>query len=323
MATILLTGATGFVGRRLAPTLLAAGHAVRGLSRDATRARADEPRLDWVEGDVGDEGSMRAALRGCDAAYFLVHAIGEGRHYAEHEIAAARCFARAAEREDVRRIVYLGGVAPAGKPSPHLQSRLDVGEALRAGRVPAVELRASMIIGHGSESWTIVRDLAARLPAMILPRWLRSRTQPVAIDDVVVALVRALDLPASVSRWYDVPGPEIMSGREILERTAHLLGHRRPPMFEVPLLSPRLSAHWVRLVTRANWKVAQQLVLGLTGDLLARDDHYWGEIGHPTRLGFEEAAHRALAEEHAQGDDPAGTWGAVERALAPREPQRG
>jgi uncharacterized protein YbjT (DUF2867 family) len=216
--------------------------------------------------------------------------------------------------------VYLGGVAPTGAGSEHLRSRLDVGEALRSGPVKTVELRASMIVGHGSLSWLIVRDLAARLPFMILPRWLKSRTQPVAIADVVIALVRALDLPVPASASCDIPGPFTLSGTEILEETARVLGLPHPRMIEVPLLSPRLSSLWVRFVTRANWSVAREVVVGLADDLLARDDQFWRLIDHPNRLTFAEAARVALSTERRQ-QPVAGTWGAIELARGLRERQ--
>ncbi len=208
-------------------------------------------------------------------------------------------------------------MAPTGPGSEHLRSRLDVGEALRAGPVPAIELRASMIVGHGSLSWLIVRDLAARLPLMILPRWLKSRTQPVAIDDVVISLVRALDLPLEASAWFDIPGPGILSGREILEETSRVMGLARPRMISVPFLTPRLSSLWVRFVTRARWSVAREVVIGLTEDLLAHDDRFWQLIDHQRLSTFAEAARRALDAERAEGPVP-GLWGALERARGQR-----
>ena len=310
--TILLTGATGFVGSAVRPALQAAGWHVRGLTRDAARAARHAPGLDWVEGDVGDRDAMASALEGAQAALYLVHGIREGAGYHEREVAAAAGFSAAAAEAGVQRIVYLGGVAPTGPGTEHLRSRVEVGETLRAGSVPTIELRASMIVGHGSLSWLIVRDLAARLPVMILPRWLRSRTEPVAIDDVIVALVRALDLPIEANAWFDVPGPEVLSGKEFLDRTAVLMGLGAPLSIDVPFLSPRLSSLWIRMVTRADWSVAREVVIGLTEDLLARDDDFWSRIDHPQRLDFDEAARRALAAE--RGSRPArGFWGLVER----------
>jgi uncharacterized protein YbjT (DUF2867 family) len=317
--TVLLTGATGFVGGAVRPALSSAGWRVRCLTRNAARARSRQPALEWVEGDVGDPVSCARALDGCSAAVYLVHGIGESADYHGRERAAATTFAEAAARAGVGRIVYLGGVAPAGRASEHLRSRLDVGEALRAGPVETIELRASMIVGFGSLSWLIVRDLAARLPIMVLPRWLKSRTQPIAIDDVVIALVRALDLPPAASAWFDLPGPVTLSGKQILEETARILGLAHPRMIELPLLSPHLSSLWVRFVTRARWPVAREVVVGLNHDLLAADDRFWRLIDGPNRLLFAEAAQRALAAERRQRPAP-GPWGAVERArgLAPR-----
>jgi uncharacterized protein YbjT (DUF2867 family) len=241
-----------------------------------------------------------------------VHGIGEGADYHRREVRAAATFSAAAAAAGVERIVYLGGVAPMGTGSDHLRSRLEVGEALRAGSVQAVELRASMIVGHGSLSWLMVRDLAARLPFMVLPRWLKSRTQPVAIDDVVIALLRALELPLTQSAWFDIPGPVTLSGKEILEATARVLGLDPPGMLEVPLLSPRLSSLWVRFVTRAQWSVAREVVVGLTEDLLAQDDRFWQLIQHPHRLSFSAAARLALDAERGQRRVQ-GTWGVIER----------
>lgn len=311
--SLLLTGATGFVGSAVRPALAAAGWDVRCMTRDPARARAHEPDLEWVHGDVGDVASTTRALDGCQVALYLVHGIGEGPDYHDREVLAAAGFGQAAKAAGVQRIVYLGGVAPIGTGSEHLRSRLDVGEALRTGPVRTIELRASMIIGHGSLSWLIVRDLAARLPVMVLPRWLKSRTQPVAIDDVVIALVRAVDMPLETSAWFDIPGPEVLSGKQILKETSGVMGLIHPHMVEVPFLSPRLSSLWVRFVTRAKWSVAREVVIGLTEDLLAHDGHFWQLVDHPHRLTFTEAARRALDAERAAGP-VRGLWGVVERA---------
>lgn len=311
---LLLTGATGFVGAAVQPALVAAGWSVRCLTRDLARARARRPELDWVAGDVADEASCRRALKGCSAALYLVHSMGEGAGYQRRDEKAAGSFARAAAAAGLQRIVYLGGMIPADSPSRHLSSRVEVGRILRAGSVPTLELRASMIVGCGSLSWLVVRDLAARLPAMVLPRWLESRTEPVAIDDVVTALVRALELPLqSGSAWFDIPGPQALSGQQILEQTAHVMGLPRARVIRVPLLSPRLSALWVRFVTRARWSVAREIVVGLTHDVLSHDDRFWQLIQHPRRQTFAEAAERALSHER-EADRPHGAWGVVELA---------
>ncbi|MFL5305561.1 MAG: NAD(P)H-binding protein [Polyangia bacterium] len=314
---VLLTGATGFVGRAAESKLVSAGWQVRSLTRQMGRARPSSPGVEWAQGDVASAADSGRALEGVQAALYLVHGMGEGKDFARREIEEAGRFADAAARAGVRRIVYLGGVAPAGGASPHLSSRLAVGDTLRAGPVPTIELRASMIIGHGSLSWLIVRDLAARLPLMVLPSWLRSRTEPVGIDDVVAALVGALELPEGDHGCFDLPGPDVLSGREILDETARQMQLDPPFVVEVPVLTPRLSSHWVRFVTRAQWAVAREVVVGLTHDLLARDDLFWRRIGHPRRLSFAEAACRALA---AEGPTP-GTWGAIERLLKRRRPR--
>jgi uncharacterized protein YbjT (DUF2867 family) len=315
---VLLTGATGFVGGALAPRLVASGWRVRALTRNLGRVPRGGPDatadLSWVTGDVARVGEDARLLEGVTAAFYLVHAMTEGPDFARREVDQAGRFADAAGRAGVGRIVYLGGIAPAGPPSPHLASRLAVGETLRRGPVPTIELRASMIVGRGSLSWLIVRDLAARLPVMVLPSWLRSRTQPVAIDDVVAALAGALDLPLGGSASFDLPGPDVLSGHEILDEAARQMQLPRPHAVEVPLLTPRLSSHWVRFVTRAQWAVAREVIVGLTHDVLARDDLYWGRIGRDRRLTFAEAVRRALTDE-----PPApGPWGAVERLLRRR-----
>ena len=298
-ARILLTGASGFVGSSLHPALTRVGYAVRGMTRIPERALSRWPDREWVAGDLEDEASVRAALDGCDAAYYLAHSMGGGADFRQREHEQAERFSRIAAECGVQRIVYLGGIDPQGPPSEHLASRLEVGRILREGAVPTLELRAGMIVGTGSLSWTIVRDLAARLPFMVLPKWLKSRMEPVAIDDVIHALRDGLALELLESAAYDLPGPEAMTGREALERTAISMGLRRPLMVPVPFLTPRLSSHWLRFVTRAEWSVARELVLGLSHDLLARSREYWLLIGHPGLVPFEEAARRALAQETA------------------------
>lgn len=296
MAKVLVTGGTGFVGQALLRALVAAGHEVRATTRDLARG-ASAPGVEWVRCDVSDRGDVDRALDGIDAAYFLVHGMGSGQHdYAAKERRSAALFAEAAARAGVERIIYLGGVAPVAKPSEHLKSRLEVGEILRAGAVKTLELRASMILGKGSASWQIVRDLAMRLPGMLLPAWTASRTCPVAIEDVTVALVRGLDLPLPESAWYDIPGPEVLSGREILLRIAALRG-RRVPSLRVPLLSVSLSSWWLKLVTRADFSLARELVLGFTGDLLPLDARYWKEIDYEPQWTFDAAARAALEQE--------------------------
>lgn len=296
MARVLLTGATGFVGARLHDRLCAAGWRVRCLTRRPDAARERWPRREWVGGDVGDPTAVAVALRGCRSAMYLVHGVGDGRGWARREVRAAESFARAAEQAGLERIVYLGGVAPSGAPSEHLRARLETGEALRAGAVPCLELRAAMIVGEGSASWTIVRDLAARLPAMLLPAWLAHRSEPVAVDDVIAALVAATRIALPRSTWWDLPGPEALSGKEILLRVAAVMG-RKPTVLDVPVVTPWLSSQWIRAVTRANPALARELVEGLTSDLLATRPGFWDAARIGPRMRLEEAARRAIRAE--------------------------
>jgi uncharacterized protein YbjT (DUF2867 family) len=224
--------------------------------------------------------------------------------------------ADAATKVGLQRIAYLGGVAPRVHASEHLASRLEVGRILRAGDVPTIELRAAMIIGVGSASWQIVRDLALRLPVMVLPAWMSSRLSPIALDDVVQALIRALEIPVSTCTYFDIPGPDTLSAREILERIAALEG-RVIPAISLPWLTPRLSALWLKLVTGADFALARELVFGLTEDLLAEDERYWELTGYRPRLSFDTAARRALEEERCQ-HRASGRFGVLEEAFVRR-----
>jgi uncharacterized protein YbjT (DUF2867 family) len=313
--TVLVTGATGCVGGALVPALLAAGHRVRATTRGGADSR--NGGVEWVDADLSRPADLPRALDGVAAAYFLVHGMASAREdYTEEERRGAAAFSRAAEAAGVERIVYLGGVAPRGRPSKHLASRLAVGEVLRSGRVPCLELRASMIIGAGSASWQVVRDLALRLPAMLLPAWSESRTAPVAIEDVVRALAAALDLPLPESTWFDLPGGTVLRVREILEHVAALRG-RSLPALRAPLPVPRVSTLWLKLVSDADWRVVRELVLGLSHDLLPRDDRYWSLAGLPPPLTFDEAARRALADDR-PGEGLRGAVTAIEEALVAR-----
>jgi uncharacterized protein YbjT (DUF2867 family) len=296
---ILVTGATGFVGSHLVVALRAAGHTVRGATRAPDAARARSPELDWVQLDVARPETLGPALAGCDAAIYLVHGMepGHAADYPERERASATAFAAAAGDAGLQRIVYLGGVVPATGASRHLASRQRTGEILRAGPVETIELRAAMVIGAGSASWVMVRDLARRLPAMLLPRWLRNTSFPIAIEDVVHGIVAALALPRAGSRVYDLPGLERLTHREVLVRAAAAMG-RRPWMVGVPVLTPRLSSYWIGLVTRASLPMARELVEGLRANLEPSGESLWNHVDHRP-MPIDEAIRRALADETA------------------------
>ena len=292
MDKVLITGATGFVGARLCDALSRSGVPLVCATRALAAAAKKHPDRAWRMMDMARPETLDPALKGCRAAFYLVHGMREGDGFAEREAKAAVAFRDAAARAGLQRIVYLGGVAPAGPASEHLESRLRTGSLLREGSVPVFELRASMIIGADGASWRIVRDLAVRLPLMILPKWLETRTEPIALDDVVFALEKALDLPVALAGVYDLPGPETLSAHDIIFRTAHLRG-RRPRALRVPILSPRLSSYWLKLVTRADYSVARELVLGLASDLVSTGKPFWAVAPHEL-VGFDEAARAAL-----------------------------
>lgn len=293
---VLVTGATGFVGSHLFSALEREGFDVVGGTRDPDEARTRAPGRTFRHVDLDRPASVAAALAEVDSAVYLVHSMGGGRHYAEAEQKNAHAFRAAAERRGLERIVYLGGMRPSGAVSRHLKSRLATGETLRAGRVPTVELQATMVVGGGSESFRIVRDLAARLPFMLLPRWLESRSQPVAIADVAAAIVHALQMPLEGSTVLAVPGPESLTGRDMILRTARALGHD-PKVLGVPLVTPRLSSYWIRWVTRANPQVATELVEGLRSNIVADGPEIWDSMPDYPRTPFDEAVAIALREE--------------------------
>jgi len=298
-ATVVVLGSSGFVGRELVKALAREDDVhVRAASRHRKpRESADPGPIESVTSDLRKPETLGAALRDADTIYYLVHSMGTGSgDFRRIERECAQNLAHAAAEAGCRRVVYLGGVAPRGLPSEHLASRLEVGEILRAGTVPAVELRAAMIVGNGSVSWQIVRDLAVRLPLMLLPKWLESKSAPVALTDVIRALVEARRVPLEGSAWFDIPGPEILTAREMLARVGLLRG-RRVPMLRVPVLSPRLSALWLKFVTGADYAIARELVLGLAEDLLPEDARYWDLIGHHDLMSFERAAKHALETE--------------------------
>ena len=271
--TILLTGATGYIGGRLLPLLERSGARVRCLARDPARLRARvAPATEITRGDCLDEASLDAALAGVDTAFYLVHSMTTRRDFADIDHRAAATFGRAAANAGVRRIVYLGGLSDGGDTlSPHLRSRNETGDSLRASGVPVVEFKASIVIGAGSLSFEMIRALVERLPIMICPRWIRTQTQPIAVDDLLAYLIAALALPHGDSRTFEIGGPDVISYGDLMREYARQRGLRRW-LVPVPLLTPRLSGLWLALVTPAQARVGRALVEGLRNATAVRSD---------------------------------------------------
>jgi uncharacterized protein YbjT (DUF2867 family) len=300
--TCLVTGATGYVGGRLVPELLAAGHRVRVLVRDPTKVRD----LPWresvtvVQGDAADPDAVRRAMDGADVAYYLLHSIQEGTGLEVEEQRVARSFASAAAGSGVQRLVYLGGLAPAipaPQMSPHMRSRVEVGSVLRSSGVPTVELRAAVIIGSGSASFEMLRHLTERLPAMITPRWVRQRTQPIAIRDVLRYLVASADLPSDVDRAFDIGGPEVLTYEQMMHRYAAVAGLRPRVILPINLLTPGLSSHWVNVVTPVPRAIARPLVESLRHPSVCSEHDIARWIPDPPGglITFDDAVALALA----------------------------
>jgi uncharacterized protein YbjT (DUF2867 family) len=275
---VAVTGATGYIGGRLVPRLLTAGHRVRCVARTPGKLRdrpfADDGRVEMVACDLEDEAAAEAALRGCGSAYFLVHSmLAAGSDYAQADRRIARSFARAAESAGVGRIVYLGGLGETGKwLSEHLSSRREVEHELASGKVPVTVLRAAMIIGAGSASFEILRYLVERLPVMITPRWVSTRCQPIGVRDVLHYLVACLDAPATTGRTLDIGGPEVMTYKQIIRVMAEARRLPRRWIVPVPFLTPRLSSLWIHLVTPISSRIARPLAEGLRNEVVCRDN---------------------------------------------------
>lgn len=267
----LLTGATGYVGGRLLPRLLDAGYRVRCLVRDASRlTRRYAERVELVEGDAADAEILVRALKGVDVAWYLLHGMGAGGDWRDGDRRVAEGFGAAAKAAGTSRIVYLGGLGSGTELSPHLASRQEVGRILRASGVPTVELRALIVIGPGSLSFELVRDLVERLPVMVTPRWVRVAAQPIAVDDVLEYLLEAADVPAPESRVFEIGGPEPVSYGMLMREYARQRGLRRW-MVPVPVLTPRLSGLWLELVTPVRAAVGRELLEGVRNPTVVTD----------------------------------------------------
>lgn len=290
---VAVIGATGTIGRPLVE-VLARSHDVVGVARSSQPA---DGTVRWIAADATDPVAMRAALADIDVVYHLVHSLGSA-DFEERDRAAAKAVADGAAGAGAKQIVYLGGLGEeAADLSPHLRSRAETAAILTAGSVPVTTLRAAMIVGPGSAAFETILALVERLPVMICPRWVSVETQPVALADVLAALAGVCGLPAAFGETYDLGGPEVMTYRTMMERTARLLG-KHPILVEVPFLTPRLSSLWLYLVTPASVAVARPLVEGLRIPTVAHDDRIW-ELVHAHRTTFDESVRAALSKDGA------------------------
>lgn len=320
---VAVTGVTGYVGGRLVPELLAAGHRVRAVARkpDRLRGRPWHPQVEVVEADASDLEQIRAALAGADVAYYLIHSLGSGPAFAARDRRTALTFARAAREAGVSRIVYLGGLHPATDDlSPHLESRREVGEILLASGVPTTVLQAAVILGSGSASFEMMRYLTERLPAMTVPRWVENRIQPIAIRDVLRYLVGSAAMPPEVHRAFDIGGPDVLTYRDMMQRYARVAGLPRRIIVGVPVLTPRLSSLWVSLVTPVPSGIARPLVDSLVHEVVCREHDVAEHVPDPPGglLGFDDAVRLAL--QRVQDADVTTRWSSASVHGAPSDP---
>jgi uncharacterized protein YbjT (DUF2867 family) len=288
---VLVAGASGFVGGRLCRALVDDGHSVRAMTRHpASYHGAGDP----IFGDVSEAASLRSALAGCKAAYYLVHSLGSSTF--EHDDAdAARRFGAAASDAGLKRIIYLGGLGrDDDELSAHLRSRRAVERLLREADVPVTVLRAGIIVGQGGVSWEITRQLVEHLPVMITPQWVRTRTQPIAVADVVRYLVGVLSAREALGRTFEIGGPEIMRYIDMMRRVAAIEG-RRTLVLPVPILSPALSSRWLSLVTNVDTMTGRALIDSMTNEVIVQDNAI-RELLPFEPMGYDAAVLAALGE---------------------------
>ena len=293
---LLVFGATGYVGSHLVPRLQRDGHRVRasGRNRKVLEARGWSG-IEIIEADALRPETLPAALEGVDTAFYLVHSMAAGRDFGRLDLQAAAHFAAAAAAAGVRRIVYLGGLIPEDAESEHLVSRRDTGERLREGPVPVTEIRAGIIVGPGSAAYEVIRDLVNHLPLMLTPRWVQSKSSPIALDNLLEYLVRVAFIDEAAGRILDAGGPDYLSYEEMMRQYGEVVG-RQPRILRVPVLTPTLSSYWLGLVTAVPASIARALIGGLKHDLPARDEDLRRLV--PQRLlGWREAVLAALEAE--------------------------
>ncbi|GGD09372.1 NAD(P)H-binding protein [Nocardioides daphniae] len=290
-ARVLVAGATGFIGRRLVPALMERGHEVRAMTR---RPEAYDGPGTPVGADVGDPDSLPPALEGVDVAVYLVHSL-DHEDFESRDREAAVAFGRAAAEAGVRQIVYLGGLGHDGSMSAHLRSRREVEGKLGEGGVPVTVLRAAIVVGDGGISWELTRQLVKNLPAMVVPKWTSTRTQPVALDDVVSYLVGVVDDERAFGRVFEIGGPEVMTYRDMLRIASQEMSGVSLPVVPVPVMTPRLSSYWLSLVTDVDVTTGRNLIDSMDTEVVVTDDSIF-EIVPIEPLDYREAVRRALAD---------------------------
>ena len=294
-AKILVTGSTGFIGTRLVKALLEQGMAVRCLTRRADVAIP--PGAEIAIGDLLDKATLPKALSGIETAYYLVHAMSGKRLGFEHrDRQAAENFVAVAEKSGVKRVIYLGGLGEEGDQlSEHLASRLEVSKILKAGAFQTTYLRAAVIIGAGGASYEMIKSLVDNLPVMITPRWVSTRCQPIAVQDVIAYLVGCLKDERTAGKTYDIGGPELLSYREMMERFAEIR-KKFLMIFPVPFLTPKLSSYWVGLITPVKPSISMPLIEGLGNEVICHDNEIRSILPIPLTT-YDEAVRIAIEEE--------------------------
>lgn len=289
---VLVTGATGFIGSRLVPALVEAGHDVKAMTRHPDDYDgAGTP----VAGDVFDAGSLGEPLSGADVAVYLVHSLDDG-DFERKDAEAARSFALAAAASGVRQIVYLGGLGKDGEEmSAHLRSRREVEELLGTSGVPVTVLRAAVVVGSGGISWEMTRQLVKNLPAMVVPKWAATKTQPIGIDDVIRYLVGVTGVEETYGQVYEIGGADRLTYLEMLQQASEVMTGRRIPIVTVPVLTPGLSSHWIGLVTDVDTTTAANLIDSMSIEVLQTDYSIMDVVpGEP--LSYQETVRRAVEE---------------------------
>lgn len=291
-ATVLVTGATGFIGRRLVPDLIGRGHRVRAMTRNP--ATYDGPG-EAVGGDVNDAESLAGPLAGIDVAVYLVHSLDDN-DFERKDAAAATAFGTAAAEAGVRQIVYMGGLGKDdSRLSAHLRSRREVERCLGEGGVPVTVLRAAIVVGAGGISWEMTRQLVKNLPAMVVPKWASTLTQPVAVDDVVRYLAGVIDEPRAMGRVFEIGGPEQLTYLEMLQQAAEVMTGHRVPIFTVPVLTPKLSSYWISFVTNVDVTTGRNLIDSMGTEVIQTDRDILTVVPGDT-ISYQDAVRQAIDE---------------------------